>query len=303
MPEFLPPEIFRLIVDRLDVGVYIVDRARKIHYWNRGAEQITGFLAQDVVGRFCRDNILVHCDDRGANLCSEDCPLTEAMREGAAHTRQIYLRHHMGHRVPVAVHVLPLRGEDGSITGAAEIFLERVDVPELPTLNLVFAACGCLDEATGVPNHALTESYLRGHLNLLESHHVPFAVFVMRADKLKDFQTLHGHEAEVAILSAVARTLRHALRATDFLGRWDEDRFLAMLPYSGRTPLESAVERLRDVASCTAVPWWGDRLSIGISAGLVRAEEGDTLESLKSRIDTCLGNTPHAPARARATKA
>jgi len=32
MPEFLPPEIFRRIVDQLDVGVYIVDRAWKIQY-------------------------------------------------------------------------------------------------------------------------------------------------------------------------------------------------------------------------------------------------------------------------------
>jgi PAS domain S-box-containing protein len=58
-PIFFRRKIFRRIVDQLDVGVYIVDRARKIQYWNRGAEGLTGFLAQDVVGRFCRDNILV----------------------------------------------------------------------------------------------------------------------------------------------------------------------------------------------------------------------------------------------------
>jgi PAS domain S-box-containing protein len=60
MPDFRSSEIFRRIVEQLEVGVYIVDRARKIQFWNHGAERITGFLAQDVVGRFCRDNILVH---------------------------------------------------------------------------------------------------------------------------------------------------------------------------------------------------------------------------------------------------
>jgi hypothetical protein len=32
MFEFLPPEIFRRIVDQLEVCVYIVDRAWKIQY-------------------------------------------------------------------------------------------------------------------------------------------------------------------------------------------------------------------------------------------------------------------------------
>jgi PAS domain S-box-containing protein/diguanylate cyclase (GGDEF)-like protein len=303
MLEFPSPEVFRRIVDQLDIGVYIVDRARKIQYWNRGAERITGFLAQDVVGRFCRDNILVHCDDHHPNLCGEDCPLTEAMHSGTAHSRQIYLRHHAGHRIPVEVHVVPLHAEDGTIRGAAEIFTENLAAPEFSNQSLVFAACGCLDEETGVPNHGLSESYLREQLDLLESHNIPFAAFVVRADSLHDFQTLHGREAGVAILSAVGRTLRHSLRATDFLGRWREDQFLVLLPYSERTPLEPAVERLRNVVSCTAIPWWGDLLSVKISVALIKAREGDTLESLKARIDGCFGGTPEAAGRTRCAEA
>jgi diguanylate cyclase (GGDEF)-like protein len=192
--------------------------------------------------------------------------------------------------------VIPLRGEDGTVTGAAEVFSDQVAVPGIASQNQVFAACGCLDEPTGVPNHALTESYLREQLDLLKRHRIPFAVFVVRADRLKDFEALHGHDAEVAILHAVARTLRHSLRATDFLGRWGEDRFVVMLPYSGRTPLEPAVERLRNVVSCTVIPWWGDLLSVTISAGLVKADDADTLESLEAKIDACI----HEPESAEA---
>jgi diguanylate cyclase (GGDEF)-like protein/PAS domain S-box-containing protein len=301
MPEFLLPENFRRIVDQLETGVYIVDRARKIHYWNRGAERITGFLAQDVVGRFCRDNILVHCDDQHAHLCGEECLLSEAMRDGQACTGQLYLRHHDGHRIPVAVQVVPLRGEDGAISGAAEIFAERVVVPDLLSQNLVFAACGCLDEETGVPNHPVAESYLKGQLELLEGHHIPFAICMVRADNLAEFQALHGHESGIAMLSAIARTLRHALRPTDFLGRWGADRFVVLLPHSGRTPLEHAVERLRNVVSCTAIPWWGDLLSVPISAALVRALPGEEFSTLKARIESCLGQ--EAAGRAQGAKA
>lgn len=287
MPRFPPPEIFRQITDQLEIGVYIVDRARKIQYWNRGAERITGYLAQDVVGRFCRDNILVHCDDHSPNLCGAECPLSEAMRIGEPHKRQLYLRHRDGHRIPIEIHVTPLHDESGDVTGAVEVFTEHVALPEFTNQNLVLAATGCLDEATDIPNHALIESYLREKIDLYERHRIPFAALVVRADRLLDFKALHGHEAEVAILNAIARTLRHSLRPTDVLGRWREDQFLALLPYSGHAPLDPAIEHLRNVVNCTGIPWWGDTLSINVSANMVKVRQGDTFESMKLRIDAC----------------
>ena len=57
------PRVFETALDSLGVGGYLVDRHRKIVYWNRGAERISGYLRQDVTGRFCRDDILVHSDE------------------------------------------------------------------------------------------------------------------------------------------------------------------------------------------------------------------------------------------------
>ena len=38
------PRVFETALDSLGVGVYLVDRHRKIVYWNRGAERISGYL-------------------------------------------------------------------------------------------------------------------------------------------------------------------------------------------------------------------------------------------------------------------
>jgi PAS domain S-box-containing protein len=43
-------ELFRQFVDLLPFGAYIADPHHKFLYWNRRAENITGFLAQEVVG-------------------------------------------------------------------------------------------------------------------------------------------------------------------------------------------------------------------------------------------------------------
>ena len=52
----MPTEaMFKNIVDNIYEGVYFVDLERRITYWNRGAERITGYSAAEVVGRhLCR---------------------------------------------------------------------------------------------------------------------------------------------------------------------------------------------------------------------------------------------------------
>jgi len=288
MAEPSAADVFRAIVDNLEEGVYITDRFRKITYWNRGAERITGFLAQDVVGRFCRDNILVHCNEHNQPICTQGCPLQEVIRDGVPREMHVYLRHHDGHRVPAHVRSLPLKDEAGQIAGAAEIFAEHIEAPEFTTQDLVLAASGCLDEETGIPNHALTESYLQECLRFFESHRIQFAVFAIRADRVEEFRAQHGKEAVAAILRAIAHTLRHALPAEDFVGRWGPDRFLVTLRYARQVPLDRAEERLRDRVYSTSVPWWGDYLSMKASTSLTRAQVGDTLETLRDRIEASL---------------
>ena len=41
------------LLDGIFDGVYFVDVERKITYWNRGAERLTGYSAGEAVGRHC----------------------------------------------------------------------------------------------------------------------------------------------------------------------------------------------------------------------------------------------------------
>ena len=56
------------ILENLHDGVYFVDNQRTIRYWNRAAAEITGFTAEEVVGRSCFDNLLQHVDGAGCSL-------------------------------------------------------------------------------------------------------------------------------------------------------------------------------------------------------------------------------------------
>ena len=65
----LDKDSYARIIDNLYDGLYFVNRDRIITYWNKAAERISGYAANEVVGRSCSDNILTHVDNEGRSLC------------------------------------------------------------------------------------------------------------------------------------------------------------------------------------------------------------------------------------------
>jgi diguanylate cyclase (GGDEF)-like protein/PAS domain S-box-containing protein len=282
------PGVFETAVDSLDVGVYLVDCHRKIVYWNRGAERISGYLRQDVTGRFCRDDILVHSDENDSVLCGTECPLAGCMRDGQSREITVYLRHRAGHRVPVHVRAVPLRDMEGDICGAVEVFEERRLIPASERRQNVLGKNGCLDEDTELPNRELMASYLRGQLDLFTVHGLPFSAVMIRPDRLQLFQLARGHEAVRSMIQVVAHTMKEVLRATDFLGRWEGDQFLAVLPFCDENSAQKVGHRLKATVSGSGIHWWGDRLSVAVGVAVTSAVAGDTVESMVSRLDSLL---------------
>ena len=75
-------DFYKNIIDNLYDGIYFVDRDRRIIYWNKGAERITGYSAAQVIGRRCQDNLLNHVTANGVPLCQAHCPLAAVMGDG-----------------------------------------------------------------------------------------------------------------------------------------------------------------------------------------------------------------------------
>jgi len=106
-------------------GAYITDLDRRIVYWNPMAERITGWPAEAVIGRRCRDRILSHVDKDGHPLCGqESCPLHRCMVTGkpSQEPQMLFAGNHAGDRVPVQVSVSPLIDGQGQVIGGLEVF-------------------------------------------------------------------------------------------------------------------------------------------------------------------------------------
>ena len=114
--------VFRAVMNSIFDGVYIVDRDRRIVFWNRGAQEITGYTAEEVSGRRCADNILNHIDENGRLLCTAACPLQHTLVTGEEVRAKVYPLHKSGRRFPVMTHIAPLRDGEGNIVAGIEVF-------------------------------------------------------------------------------------------------------------------------------------------------------------------------------------
>jgi len=295
-------ELHKKLLDELDTGIYIVDRERRILYWNGGAERITGYLGHEVAGQYCHGDLLMHCDEAGGVLCGTRCPLKSVIDDGKPRECQVFLRHRQGHRIPVRVRASPIHDQAGTIIGAVEVFDEvsaavRHIVWQLPNF-------GCLDELTGAANRRFGEMRVRHALEVLTEFRIPFGWLRIGLDDTERLEHRYGHGAIDAALKMIAGTLDGNLGSLDVLTRWTKVEFRVEVPYSSRVELADVAEKLVALVRASTLEWWGDRLRVTVSIGGATAQHGDSLESLEARVadvlDDCRAGGGNRAAVARA---
>ncbi len=281
-------EIFRAALESLPIGVCVVDHNRKISYWNDGAERITGYLRQDVIGRFCGDILLIKSHEKKAALCDQYCPLVAAMRDGRARESRVYLHHKSGYAVPVSLRAVPIRDARGHVIGATESFVERPWASKQRRPDSDLAVGHGLDALTQLPDCPFTETYLADRFKFATEHIIPFGLLCVQLDHLDSLTATHGLEAAEAILNVIAHTLRNGLDPQDFVGRWAGNQFMAIVSNCSTVALLTTAERLKRLANSSEIVWWGDRLSVTVSLAGTVLTPGEPLERLLGRTGDAL---------------
>lgn len=279
---------YKEILDNLTEGVYFVDTDRKITYWNRGAEGITGFQGQQVIGHSCADNLLMHVDDAGTLLCQYGCPLSHTLHDGEVHEAQVYLHHRNGHRVPVRVRVAPLRNQKGEITGAVESFSDNTSMLAALKHADELKEAAFQDPLTGVGNRRFIEMKLVSSLAEFKQHGLALALLFLDVDDFKKVNDTFGHEIGDRVLQMVANTLRHNIRSFDWLGRWGGEEFVIVLLNVDEDQVESIANKLRALVASSNLPAEQGDMQVTVSVGATLIRPDDTLETLVQRADNLM---------------
>lgn len=280
-------KFYQVLLDNLNDGVYFVDRDRRITYWSKGAERITGYQKAEVVGRCCADNLLTHVDEKGSSLCLGGCPLSFAMNDGIARNGEIFLHHRDGHRVPVTVRAFPLRNAQGEVEGAVEIFNDNTNQTLMLERIAQFEKMAYLDTLTGVANRRFTEMTLHSRLDERHRYGWAFGILFIDVDHFKNVNDQYGHDVGDQVLAMVAKTLSNSVRSFDFVGRWGGEEFLAILANVDAAELHTFADRIRALVeqSHLAVGTGGQQVRVTVSIGGTITRSDDSLATLIKRAD------------------
>ena len=273
------------VLDNLYDGIYFVDPERRITYWNKGAERITGYPAARVMGRFCRDNILNHVTESGMQLCLNGCPLQATIADGKPREAEVYLHHADGHRVPVLVRTSPIHDERGGIIGGVETFSDNTLLLNVRRHARNLEQTVLLDPLTCVGNRRHIEMKLRAVLTEQKQYRLPVGLLFIDIDHFKLVNDETGHTLGDQVLRMVARTLQRNVRNDDTLARWGGEEFVALLPGIDHKGLEAVAEKLRALVENSHLTVGGKELGVTISIGATLARLDDTPESFVQRAD------------------
>jgi len=287
-------DFHRTLIDNIADGVYFVDPARRIKYWNHGAERLTGYAAGDVVGHRCFDNILDHVDTTGRQLCHTACPLAATIADGESRETTIWLRHADGFRKPVRVRTSQVRDAEGRVIGGVESFSDgSAAMQALDDANHARHEA-LTDELTGLPNRRMFDVALTGRLESLARYGWQFGLLVVDVDCFKEVNDEHGHAFGDAMLRGVSATLAGTVRTGDVVARWGGDEFAVIVESPDEAGLAEMAERLRALAESSETRWGNVVAGVRISVGGALARAADTPETLFARADAALYAAKHA---------
>jgi diguanylate cyclase (GGDEF)-like protein/PAS domain S-box-containing protein len=276
------------LIENISDGLYLLDHNRQIIYWNRVAETITGFSSEEVLGRRCRDNILIHVDKNGKSLCRDSCPIDATMQDGKYRDAEVYLHHKSGHRVPVWIRAAPLRDTAGNIIGGAELFTDLSGGNAITDKLQELERLSFLDNLTQLANRRFVEMELDSRISEKNRYGASFGIVFMDIDHFKRVNDTHGHDVGDRVLKTVARTFMNTARPSDLMGRWGGEEFIGIIGRVDADGLSSAAERIRALIEGSRIDEQGQSLQVTVSIGATLVRDGDTPDSIVKRADTLL---------------
>ncbi|MEZ0576448.1 diguanylate cyclase [Halodesulfovibrio aestuarii] len=285
---------YQTLLNSITDGIYFIDAKRHITYWNKAAERLSGYTADEVMGELCSNNLLRHEDENGCSLCKKGCPLTTALSNSEARHKKVYMRHKLGHKVPVTVQASPILDSKGTIIGAVEVFAEINESVNIRKEMELLRKEVLTDKLTGIGNRRYAEITMRNLDHAMEQNLAPFGVLFIDIDDFKLVNDTFGHHTGDKVIQMVAQTLTKSLRFLDVICRWGGEEFVVFVPNTTLDNLTKMAERLRRLVQHSWLLHNNQRVSVTASFGGAISQHNECCRAVLARADNQLYLSKHA---------
>jgi len=256
--------------------ILITDLEARIIFVNRAFEQLTGYGADEVMGR--NPELL----KSGTHDLSFYEGLRAALSRGENFRATFTNRRKSGELYHAEQSIAPLRDEHGGISHYVSI---SKDISNIVQRERALRELANRDKLTGLLNRRAGEVELKLCQASAVDAGEPYAVILGDVDNFKQINDTHGHPVGDRVLMGVAGTLAERVRATDAVVRWGGEEFLIVLPGAKAEAARELAERIRATVAGNVDP---DAGQVTISFGVGAWRDGETELDLLRRVDRAL---------------
>jgi diguanylate cyclase (GGDEF)-like protein/PAS domain S-box-containing protein len=249
------------LLDLAHDAIIVRDPAEsRVTYWNREAEEIYGYSAEEARGKITHELLETTGTEQ---IEAIDAALEES---GRWHGELRHTRKDGGHIVVSSRQALQ-RDEHGEPVAIIEL---NSDVTERKRFEDQLVHLADHDPLTGLPNRRRLDTDLQSHADYVARYGVQGALLVLDLDHFKYVNDSLGHNAGDELIAKVGTLLRDRLRTTDTLARLGGDEFAVLLPRAGADEAQKVADDLLATVREHAVIWADEKVhrsttSIGIA--------------------------------------
>lgn len=248
-------------------GIFGINAAGRITFWNPAAERILGYRADEVIGLDAHLTFHAQRPD-GTPYSRHECPVLRALRERTSFFLiEEHFRHRDGRWIPVLLTATPVDAE-----GAVAVFSDMTSIKQLQETLRRQAET---DPLTGLANRrAFFEALRRYEILVREGDRA--SVLMLDLDHFKRINDRYGHAVGDEVLQRFAEVLRDTVRGEDVPARIGGEEFAVLLPHTGLDGALTLAERIRSaVAQRCSLPEYPE-LQVTVSVGVSELSAQDT---------------------------
>ncbi|MEJ2553664.1 MAG: diguanylate cyclase [Gammaproteobacteria bacterium] len=297
--------ILECAIDRINIGVFIINSRREIVLWNHFMEVHSGCPASTVIGR----NLFECFPDLPRNVVENKIKSVLILKNFAfsGWEQRPYL-FKFRHNRPVTGGVeymyqdctfMPIKDERGAVEHICVTVVDTTDVALYKKMHKEaldsLAEASHRDGLTGIYNRRFLEEAIAKEFNRARRYGGTLSVAMLDLDHFKLINDTHGHLAGDEVLRTISKHLENMGRSMDTLGRYGGEEFAVLLPETTLDGALTSAERVITSIENTVISHGETSIRITVSVGIAQYHSDMTrYEELIQEADDALYEAKNA---------
>jgi len=270
------------VVENSEEAILITDADKHIVFVNKSFERITGYRADEVLGK--NPSIL----KSGLQDEHHYKSMWDEINSKGSWRGEIFNRRKNGQVFPEWQSISVVKNLKGEVTNYVSI---SMDITKRKEAEAYIYKMANFDPLTGLANRNLLNDRLSQAVMNAHRKNLKLAVMFLDLDDFKSINDGHGHAAGDALLKSVSTRLIECIREGDTLARQGGDEFILLLPDVDCAQSVSKVAEKLLAAISAPYSILGHEMHVSVSIGIAMyPEDSDTVEALLKNADTAMYN-------------